>query len=152
GGVGLFAVQLAKWKGAQVVGIASAKNEGFLKSVGVDALIDYKTTDFSKIPADFDAVFDSMASSEHTIPILKKGGKYVTITAKPSESLVQKHDVTATHFLFHSNAEQLKIIVNLIEQNHVKVFLDKEFKLTEAKDALKYQHEGRSRGKNVLVV
>ncbi|WP_100614588.1 NADP-dependent oxidoreductase [Confluentibacter citreus] len=152
GGVGLFAVQFAKWKGAQVVGIASAKNEAFLKSVGVDSIIDYKTADFSKITPDFDAVFDSMASSEHTIPLLKKGGKYVTITAKPSEDLVQKHDVTATHFLFHSNAEQLKTIVNLIEQNHVKVFIDKQFKLTEAKDALKYQHEGRSRGKNVLVV
>src|SRR5690606_22367292 len=93
GGVGLFAVQFAKWKGAQVVGVASAKNEAFLKSVDVDAIIDYKTADFTKITSDFDAVFDSMASSEKTIPLLKKGGKYVTITAKPSEDLVQKHDV-----------------------------------------------------------
>ena len=152
GGVGLFAVQFAKWKGAHVVGVASAKNEAFLKSLGVDAIIDYKTADFSKITADFDAVFDSMASSEQTIPLLKKGGSYVTITAKPSEDLVKKQGVTATHFLFHSNPEQLKTIVNLIEQNQVKVFLDKQFKLTEAKDALKYQHEGHSKGKNVLVV
>jgi len=152
GGVGLFAVQFAKWKGAQVVGMASAKNEAFLKSVGVDAIIDYKMADFSKIAADYDAVFDSMASSEHTIPLLKKGGSYVSITAKPSEDLAAKHGVNATNFLFHSNAKQLKTIVNLIEQNHVKVFLDKQFKLTEAKDALKYQHEGRSKGKNVLVV
>lgn len=152
GGVGLFAVQFAKWKGAHVVGVASAKNDAFLKSVGVNSIIDYKTADFSKMASDFDAVFDSMASSEQTIPLLKKGGNYVTITAKPSEDLVQKHDVTATHFLFHSNAEQLKTIVGLIEQGHVKVFLDKQFKLTEAKEALKYQHEGHSRGKNVLVV
>jgi NADPH:quinone reductase-like Zn-dependent oxidoreductase len=152
GGVGLFAVQFAKWKGAYVVGVASSKNEAFLKSLGVDEIIDYKTADFSKIAPDFDAVFDSMASSEKTIPLLKKGGSYVTITAKPSEDLVQKHGVTAAHFLFHSNPEQLKTIVNLIEQNHVKVFLDKTFKLTEANAALKYQHEGRSRGKNVLVV
>ncbi|PKQ46160.1 NADP-dependent oxidoreductase [Confluentibacter flavum] len=152
GGVGLFAVQFAKWKGAYVVGLASTKNEAFLKSVGVDAIIDYKTADFSNIPANFDAVFDSMASSEITIPLLKKGGSYVSITAKPSEDLAQKHGVNATHFLFHSNAEQLKTIVNLIEQNHVKVFLDKKFKLTEAIAALKYQHEGHSKGKNVLVV
>ena len=152
GGVGLFAVQFAKWKGAHVVGVASAKNEAFLKSLGVDAIIDYKTADFSKITADFDAVFDSMASSELTIPLLKKGGSYVTITAKPSEDLVKKQGVTATHFLFHSNPEQLKTIVELIEQGHVKVFLDKQFKLTEAKAALKYQHEGHSKGKNVLVV
>ncbi|WP_100611398.1 NADP-dependent oxidoreductase [Confluentibacter lentus] len=152
GGVGLFAVQFAKWKGAHVVGLASTKNEAFLKSVGVDAIIDYKTADFSKITPDFDAVFDSMASSEQTIPLLKKGGNYVSITAKPSEDLAQKHAVNATNFLFHSNPDQLKTIVNLIEQNHVKIFIDKQFKLTEAKDALKYQHEGRSRGKNVLVV
>jgi NADPH:quinone reductase-like Zn-dependent oxidoreductase len=152
GGVGLFAVQLAKWKGAYVVGVASSKNEAFLKSLGVDEIIDYKTADFSKIAPDFDAVFDSMASSEQTIPLLKKGGNYVTITAKPSEDLVQKHGVTAAHFLFQSNPEQLKNIVNLIEQNLVKVFLDKIFKFTEANAALKYQHEGRSRGKNVLVV
>ena len=152
GGVGLFAVQFAKWKGAHVVGVASAKNEAFLKSLGVDAIIDYKTADFSKITADFDAVFDSMASSEQTIPLLKKGGSYVTITAKPSEDLVKKQGVTATHFLFHSNPEQLKTIVELIEQGHVKVFLDKQFKLAEAKAALKYQHEGHSRGKNVLVL
>lgn len=152
GGVGLFAVQFAKWKGAHVVGVASAKNEAFLKSLGIDDIIDYKTADFSKITPDFDAVFDSMASSEQTIPLLKKGGNYVTITAKPSEDLVQKHGVTATHFLFHSNPEQLKTIVNLIEQNHVNVFLDKTFKLTEANAALKYQHEGHSKGKNVLVI
>src|SRR5690606_21202521 len=84
GGVGLFAVQFAKWKGSHVVGVASAKNEAFLKSLDVNDIIDYKTDDFSKITPDFDAVFDSMASSEQTIPLLKKGGKYVTITAKPS--------------------------------------------------------------------
>lgn len=152
GGVGLFAVQFAKWKGAHVVGVASEKNEAFLKSLGIDEVIDYKTSDFSTIIPDYDAIFDSMASSEQTIPLLKRGGNYVTITAKPSEDLVQKHAVTATHFLFHSNPEQLKTIVNLIEQNNVKIFLDKTFKLTEAKAALKYQHEGRTRGKNILVV
>ncbi len=152
GGVGLFAVQYAKWKGAHVVGIASTKNEAFLKSVGADAIIDYKTADFSKIPADFDAVFDSMASSEQTIPLLKKGGSYVSITAKPSEELAQKHGVTATSFLFHSDTEQLKTIVSLIENNHLKVFLDKQFPLSEAKEALKYQHQGHSKGKNILVI
>lgn len=152
GGVGIFAVQFAKWKGAQIIGIASPKNETFLKNLGVDGIIDYKTADFSKIIPDFDAVFDSMASSEKTIPLLKKGGRYVSITAKPSEELAQKYGVEATNFLFHSDAEQLKTIVGLIEEGHIKVILDKQFKLTEAKDALKYQHEGHSKGKNVLVV
>ncbi|MBU3821527.1 NADP-dependent oxidoreductase [Flavobacteriaceae bacterium XHP0103] len=152
GGVGLFAIQFAKWKGAEVIGIASQKNESFLKSFGVDGIIDYKTTDFSKISPDFDAVFDSMASSELTIPLLKKGGSYVSITAKPSEELTAKHHVTASNFLFHSNNKQLKTIVDLIEQDQIKVFLDKQFALTEAKAALKYQHEGHSKGKNVLVV
>ena len=152
GGVGFFAVQFAKWKGAHVVGVASLKNEAFLKSVGVESIIDYKTADFFKITPDFDAVFDSMASSEKTIPLLKKGGRYVSITAKPSDELAQQHGVEATNFLFHSDAAQLKTIVGLIEEGRVKVVLDKQFKLTEAKDALTYQHEGHSKGKNVLIV
>ena len=82
-----------------------------------------------------------MASSEITIPLLKKGGNYVSITAKPSEELATKHGVNATNFLFHSDAEQLKTIVGLIEEGHLKVVLDKQFKLTEAKDALTYQHQ-----------
>lgn len=151
GGVGLFALQFAKWKGAYVVAIASEKNEQFLKSLGADEIFDYKKN-FPVLPNDFDAVFDSMASSEQAFKALKKGGKYVSITAKPSNELAESYGISATNFLFYSNAEQLKQIVTLIEQGKVKVFIDKTFALSNAKQALDYQKQGHSRGKNVLVV
>jgi len=152
GGVGLFAVQFAKWKGAYVVAVASEKNEAFLKSFGADEVLNYKTINFSKIAKDFDAVFDSMASAEQTMQIIKKGGKYVSLTANPPDELAKSYCITATNLLFQSNAQQLKEIVNLVEQKKVKITIDKTFSLSDAIDALEYQKLGHSKGKNILTV
>jgi len=152
GGVGLFAVQFAKWKGAHVTGIASEKNEAFLREIGVDEIINYKTADFNSLKADYDAVFDSMASSENTFKILKHGGKYVSITAAPSQELANQYGVKATNFLFHSNRHQLAQIVELIESGSVNVYLDRTFNLDQAQEALQYQKDGHSRGKNVIII
>jgi NADPH:quinone reductase-like Zn-dependent oxidoreductase len=152
GGVGIFAVQFAKWKGAHVVAVASEKNIAFLKSLGADEILNYHTADFSAMPNDFDAVFDSMASAEQTFKVLKKEGRYVSITATPSAELAASYGISSTNFLFISDAVQLNKIVNLIEQEKVKVFLDKVFPLTAAKEALAYQQLGHSKGKNVFSV
>ncbi|MEZ0611857.1 NADP-dependent oxidoreductase [Fibrella sp. WM1] len=150
GGVGYFAVQLAKWKGARVVAVASEKNEAFVREAGADEVIDYRNG-YDSLPADFDAVFDSMGTSAQTIPLLKPGGRYVTITAKPAEGLAEQHGVTAQHFLFHADADQMTQLVGLIEQGTLKVVLDRQFALTDAKEALAYQKLGHSKGKNVLL-
>lgn len=152
GGVGLFSLQLAKWKGAYVVATASQKNADFLKELGADEVIDYTTTDIAEAAQGLDAVYDSMANSEQLFKVLKKGGRYISITAKPSAELAESYGISATNFLFHSNPEQLEQLVELIEAGTVKVFLDKTFALTETKAALTYQKQGHSRGKNVLVV
>lgn len=151
GGVGYFAVQLAKWKGARVVAVASEKNEAFVRDAGADEVIDYHNG-YANMPADFDAVFDSMGTSAQTIPLLKPGGRYVTITAKPVEGLAEQHGVTAQHFLFQADADQLAQLVALVEQGLLKVAIDRQFALTDAKEALAYQQQGHSRGKNVLLV
>ena len=155
GGVGLFALQFAKWKGAYVVATASERNIEFLRSVGADDIIDYtkyKLTDKTKKA---DVVFDSVATPEvqlESFKALKPGGKYVSITAGPSEELLKGFDISATRFLFISSPEQLKQIVQLIEEEKIKVFVEKTFLLTEAKEALMHVHKGRTRGKVVLVV
>lgn len=155
GGVGLFALQFAKWKGAYVVATASERNIDFLKSVGADEVIDYtkyKLTDKTK---DADVVLDSVATPEvqlESFKALKPRGNYVSITAPPREELLKGFDISVTRFLFISNPEQLKQIVQLIEQGIVKVFVEKTFPLAEAKEALQYVHKGRTRGKVVLVV
>jgi NADPH:quinone reductase-like Zn-dependent oxidoreductase len=152
GGVGLFSLQFAKWKGAYVIATASQKNADFLKKLGADEVVDYTTTDVTEAVKDMDAVYDSMANSEQLFKVLKKGGKYVSITAKPSAELADSYGVSATNFLFHSNPDQLEQIVALIEAGIIQVFVDKTFPLTEAKEALAYQKQGHSCGKNVLVV
>jgi NADPH:quinone reductase-like Zn-dependent oxidoreductase len=151
GGVGIFAVQLAKLSGAYVVAVASVKNRDFLMSLGADEVFDY-TNDYSLLPGNFDAVLDSMETSPQTIPLLKNGGRYVSITEPAPTDLTKKFGVSAASFLYSSNAIQLDKIRELIEANKLKVFVDKTFPLSETREALKYQKYGHSRGKNVLTV
>jgi NADPH:quinone reductase-like Zn-dependent oxidoreductase len=154
GGVGLFALQFAKWKGAYVIATASERNIDFLKSVGADEVIDYTKYKLTEKINNIDAVLDSIATPEvqqESFNALKKGGAYVSITAKPRSELMEGLDIKATNFLFHSDPVQLKQIVKLIEEGIVKVFIDKTFPLTEAKAALEYVHKGRTRGKVILI-
>jgi NADPH:quinone reductase-like Zn-dependent oxidoreductase len=155
GGVGLFAVQFAKWKGAYVVGTASERNIDFLKSVGVDEVINYNRYRLTEKVHNVDVVLDSIVTpevQEESFKALKRGGRYVCITAKAREELLRKYEISATRFLFHSDPAQLKQIVQLIEEGKVKMFIDKTFLLTEARAALEYVHKGRTRGKVVLTV
>ncbi len=154
GGVGLFALQFAKWKGAYVVATASERNIDFLKSVGADEVIDYTKYKLTDKTNNADVVLDSVATEDvqlESFKALKPGGKYVSITAGPREELLKGFDISATRFLFHSNPEQLKQIVQLIEEEKVKVFVERTFPLTEAKEALMQLHKGRTRGKIVLI-
>lgn len=154
GGVGLFALQFAKWAGAFVIAIASKKNESFLKSLGADMVIDYKTTDFSEILENIDAVFDSVETAKQSFKTLKKGGRYLglsSLSTPISKELIAQYDVSASKFLFQSNSNQLKKIVSLIEQKKVNIFIDKTFSLANVKNALEYQKIGHSKGKNILI-
>jgi NADPH:quinone reductase-like Zn-dependent oxidoreductase len=153
GGVGLFAVQFAKWKGAYVIGTASEKNIDFLKSVGVDEVIDYTKYKLTEKVNNVDAVLDTVGTpevQEESFKALKPRARYVSITAGPREELLKKYEISATRFLFHSDSQELKQIVQLIEEEKVKVFIDKAFPLTEARAALEYVHRGHTRGKIVL--
>jgi NADPH:quinone reductase-like Zn-dependent oxidoreductase len=123
-----------------------------LKEVGADEVIDYKRDGLTEAIQGADAAFDSMATSEQLFKMLKKGGRYVSITAKPSAELAESYGVSATNFLFHSDASQLKQIVGLIEEGKINVWLDRTFPLAESKAALDYQKQGRSKGKNVILV
>lgn len=155
GGVGLFALQFAKWKGAYVIATASERNEAFLYSMGADEVIDYTKYKLTDKTNNVDAVLDSVATPEvqlESFKALKPGGTYVSITAGPREELLKDFDIKATRFLFHSDATQLKQIVQLIEDGTVKVLIEKTFPLSEAKEALVQLHKGRTRGKMVLTI
>ncbi len=135
-----------------MIALASPKNESFLKELGADDVVDYKRDDLTEVIQEADAAFDSMATSAQLFKMLKKGGRYVSITAKPSAELAESYGVAATNFLFHSDARQLAQIADLIEKGIVRVIMDKIFPLSEAQSALAYQKQGHSRGKNVIVI
>lgn len=154
GGVGLFALQFAKWKGAYTIVTSSERNIDFLKSVGADEVVDYTKYKLSDKVRDADFVLDSIVTPEvqsESFRALKKGGRYVAITANIREELKKDFDIHTTRFLFISNPDQLKQIVKLIEEEKVKLFIDKKYPLTDAKEALIYLHNGRARGKVILI-
>jgi NADPH:quinone reductase-like Zn-dependent oxidoreductase len=151
GGVGIFGVQLARLSGAYVVAIASAKNRDFLKSLGADEVFDY-TNDYSLLPGNFDAVMDSMDTAQQMIPLIKKGGRYVSLTEPAPDELSKKFDVSVASFLYRPDAVQLDKIKELIETNKLSVVVDKIFPLSGANEALKYQSTSHTRGKNILNV
>ncbi len=152
GGVGLFAIQLAKWRGAYVITSTSKNNKDFLFSFGVDEVIDYQDEDAMCNIKNIDCAFDSMMMREKLFRILRKGGKYVSINGKPTVEEVRDYDISAEHFLFKSNSKDLSEIVDLIEKGQLKVVIDKRFDLKEIKNALEYQKKGHSVGKNVIIL
>ena len=156
GGVGLFAVQLAKWAGAYVIGTASERNIDFLLSVGADEVVDYTKYTLSEKVTGADAVLDTISTpevQEESFKSLKRNGEYVSIVSTNvpvDEALLVKYEVHAQKFLFQSNTDQLKKIVQLIEEEHVKVFIDKTFPLKHARAAMEYVYTARARGKVIL--
>jgi NADPH:quinone reductase-like Zn-dependent oxidoreductase len=121
----------------------------------VDEVINYNRYRLTEKVHNVDVVLDSIVTpevQEESFKALKRGGRYVCITAKAREELLRKYEISATRFLFHSDPAQLKQIVQLIEEGKVKMFIDKTFLLTDARAALEYVHKGRTRGKVVLTV
>lgn len=155
GGVGHFAVQFAKWKGAYVFGTASATNKDFLKSIGVDRVIDYQTEDFTKIATDVDLVFDAVGSPEavngSTLSV-KQNGRIIAIVALPESDLIKQKNIYTHGFLYTPNGKQLSEIAELMQKGIVKSEIAKVFHWTKVGEAHNLLEEGHTRGKLVLEV
>ncbi len=110
GGVGSFVVQLAKWKGAYVIGTASSQNQAFLKELGVDEPIDYQKTRFEDVVEDVDIVFDPIGgeTQKRSWKTLKKGGILVSIVAPPSEEEAKKYGVRSAFLSAKDSQRYLK--------------------------------------------
>ena len=154
GGVGTFAVQLAKAKGARVIGTASERNHEFLRSIGADEVIDYRTTRFEDVVRDVDVVLDAVGGEtlERSYAVVKKGGIVVTIAGRPSEEKAAASGVRATWFLVRPDGEQLAEIARMIEAGTVRPVVSEVFPLAEAATAHERSQAGHTRGKIVLRV
>jgi len=154
GGVGSFAVQLAKIKGARVIGTASKKNHEYLRSLGADETIDYNTTKFEDGVHNVDVVLDTITgeTADRSYPVIKKGGVYVSILIPPSQDKAAAHGVRAVHTFVQANAEQLSEIAKLVDSGKLKITIEKVFPLAEARAAQELSAQGHTRGKIVLRV
>ena len=154
GGVGSFAVQLAKWKGAHVIGTASGGNQLFMAELGVDEAIDYGKARFEDVVRDVDVVFDTIGGEiqQRSWRVLKKGGILISIVSASSPEEAAKHGVRQAYVFVQPNAAELAEIARLVDAGRVKPFVQTVLPLSEARKAHELSETGHTRGKIVLKV
>lgn len=179
GGVGTFAIQLAKHIGAYVATTTSSANTALVKNLGADLVIDYKTQDFATILKDYDVVLHSNREAkvlEDSLKILKPGGTLVTLTGPPTAELAKeiglawpfqvimnllsfsarriakKQNVNFKFLFMRADGKALGEITKLIEAGIIKPIVDKVFSFEQTNEALTYVETGRAKGKVVIKV
>ena len=166
GGVGTFAVQIAKALGAVVTGVCSTRNMELVRSVGADHVIDYTRTDFTRTGLRYDVIFDSMEAQSLSevrraltptgtlIPNSGRGGRWVgplgRIVKARARSLFTRQ--TLRPFLSVGKRQDLLDLAELLEAAHLTPVIDRTYPLSEAAEALRYVGAGHTRGKVVVTV
>ncbi len=154
GGVGHFAVQFAKWKGARVIGTASAGNASFLGDLGGDEVIDYQATRFEEALREVDVVLDTIGgdTQRQSWQVLKKGGILVATLGISSPEVAREHQVRGEGVMVHPDSAQLAGIAALIDGGNLKPVVTTVLPLVEAARAHELSQTGHVRGKIVLQV
>ena len=178
GGVGTFAIQLAKHLGATVATTTSVKNAELVKSLGADVVIDYKTQDFEKVLSGYDLVLNSQdpKTLDKSLGVLKPGGQLISISGPPDPAFAKEAGLNLFlklimrllsrgvrkkaerlglrySFLFmRAQGQQLSEITSLIEAGVIRPVVDKVFPFENTGDALAYVETGRAKGKVVIAV
>jgi NADPH:quinone reductase-like Zn-dependent oxidoreductase len=154
GGVGSFAIQIAKARGAKVIATASTANQDLLKGLGADVAIDYTKQKFEEIAKDVDVVLDSVGRDTlaRSYGVVKKGGIIVSIVGRPDRVELDQHGIRGAVLSVEPNGDELAEIGELIDQKKIKVIVSQTFPLSEAMKAQEQVATGHTRGKIVLKV
>jgi NADPH:quinone reductase-like Zn-dependent oxidoreductase len=154
GGVGIFAVQLARWKGAKVLATASASNIDFLRSLGADEVIDYKATRFESVAKEVDLVLDLIGgeTQRRSYSVLKPGGNLIATAQPPAEQDAAQHHVHAMMMQMQASTKNLSQLAELCTSGTIKPVISKKYPLSEARAAWAQILSGHTRGKIVLEV
>ena len=177
GGVGTFAIQIAKWLGADVTTTASQRGEALVRSLGCDEVIDYTVQDISSTEARFDAGFDLIGGKtlQQMFDIMKPGTRIVSVAAIPEpqtaikdlgghrtlsaifwfisygiRSRARRAGISYRYLFMHPSGADLAQLAELIEQGKLKVIVDRTYPLANISEALAYVESGRAKGKVVV--
>lgn len=176
GGVGTFAIQLARHIGATVATTTSGANTGLVKSLGADVVIDYRKDDFEKVLQNYDVVLHSQDAAvlEKSLRVLKPGGTLVSISGPPDPTFAQgigapwfvrlivrllsagvrrkavRRDLAYAFLFMRANGQQLREITRLIEGGAIRPVIDRVFPFGSANEALTYVEAGHAKGKVVV--
>ena len=154
GGVASLAIQIAKHIGAHVITTASVANHDYVRSLGADEIIDYKSEDFTKSVRGCDAVFDTVGGdvAQRSFAVLKPGGRAAFIASGPQAPKPERADVTALRPAVRRTRGHLERIVQLVEAGAIRVPEIKLYPLSQAADAHRISESRHFRGKLVLQV
>jgi len=165
GGVGTFAVQIAKTLGAQVTGVCSGRNAEMVRSIGADNIIDYTKEDFCLNVKRYDLILDNVGSQPigRTLQVLKANGIYVRVGGSSSTAGVLYSMISnpliakmkgrkAVSFIANVNKVDLAYIKELLEGGKIIPVIDKEYSLDEAPESIRYVEGGHARGKVIITI
>ena len=153
GGVGIFGVQLAHWKGAQVIGTASAANADFVRSLGADRVVDYQAAPFESVLHDLDVVFDTVGGDvfERSLKVLRPGGVLVTVAAQVPLEMGKAEGVRVVRGV-RAPGGNLAQIVELLATGKIKTYVSAILPLADACKSHEMSQTGHTRGKIVLKI
>jgi NADPH:quinone reductase-like Zn-dependent oxidoreductase len=151
GGVGLYAIQFAKWKGAHVTATASSANAEFVRSLGAEAVIDYQTTRFEDVVKDLDAVIDTVGGDlvGRSVRVIKPGGIFVTVAGMVDPEEGQARGIRATSSR-RADTVKLQQISDLLQSGQVVPKVGKVFSLAQARQAQELSQTGHGQGRIIL--
>ncbi|MFC5031247.1 NADP-dependent oxidoreductase [Streptomyces sp. So13.3] len=155
GGVGHFAVQIAKARGAHVIAIASAARHDFVRGLGADEVIDYRTTDFTEAVKDVKVVFDSTAQGDLSLGVLRPGGVLISILEHGNPELAARVQAAGRRFAGISvepDYAALEAIAELVDAGLIRPYVEETFPLAEVGKAHELVASGHVQGKIVLTV
>jgi NADPH:quinone reductase-like Zn-dependent oxidoreductase len=152
--VGVFAVQLAHWKGAHVITTSSSANLDFLRGLGADETIDYTKTRFEDQLRDVDVVLDAAGGDvvQRSWQVLRKGGVMVSVVKPIPENQPRERGVRGVFFIVEPDRDQLEEMAKLIDTRSLKSIVAAVLPLARARDAFEMGLKGHTRGKIVLQV
>ena len=154
GGVGTFAIQIAKARGARVIATASTANQDLLMQLGADVAIDYTKQKFEDVAKDVDVVLDSIGKDTlaRSYGVVRKGGFIVSLVARPDRAELDKRGIRGAALSVEPNSDELAEIGKLIDEGKIKVIVSQTFPLSEAIKAQEQVATGHTRGKIVLKI